>query len=123
MSQECMPSNPNLEHLGGQAHILLPTLPTGRPNLLLPTEETSMSAPMSIRYWRLLNDPGFSSPIANPTPPIISVEAFLDLTHQVQAQVGMMQTIVSHIPQLMQMLASQQPGAPQQAPQRVPQPP
>ncbi|RWV88087.1 hypothetical protein GW17_00049856 [Ensete ventricosum] len=88
MSQERLLSNPNLEHLSGQAHILLPTLPIGRPNSLLPTEETSVSAPMSIRYWRLLNDSGFSSPIANPAPPIISIEVFLDLTHQIDITIG-----------------------------------
>ncbi|RWW36996.1 hypothetical protein BHE74_00057942 [Ensete ventricosum] len=55
---------------------------------------------------------------------MVSTEAFLGLTHQVQALAGMMQTIIPHIPQLMQMLASHQLVAPWQAPQQgVPQSP
>ncbi|RWW60845.1 hypothetical protein BHE74_00032130 [Ensete ventricosum] len=78
--------------------------------------------PTPNRYWRLLNESGLSPPIVNPGPPPVSAEAFFDLTHQVQALAGMMQTIIPHIPQLMQMLASQQPSAPRQAPQQgVPQ--
>ncbi|RWV79081.1 hypothetical protein GW17_00059845 [Ensete ventricosum] len=65
-------------------------------------EETSVPAPTLNRYWKLLNDPGFSPPIANLDPPVVSTEAFLGLTHQVQNLTEMMQTIVPHIPQLMQ---------------------
>ncbi|RRT58221.1 hypothetical protein B296_00018420 [Ensete ventricosum] len=82
-------------------------------------EETSVPTPMLNRYWRLLNDPGFSPQIANPGPPIVSTEAFLSLTHQVQTLAGMMQIIVQHIPQLMQTLASQQPGGPHRSPTEV----
>ncbi|RWW50633.1 hypothetical protein BHE74_00043098 [Ensete ventricosum] len=57
MSQERPSTNPNLEHLGDQAHISLPTLQaTGLSSFLL-VEETSMPAPTPNRYWRLLNDP------------------------------------------------------------------
>ncbi|RRT65829.1 hypothetical protein B296_00040169 [Ensete ventricosum] len=122
MSQERPSTNPNLEHLDGQAHISLPTLQAWGSNLLLPAEETSSLVPTPNRYWRLLNDPGLSPPTTNPGPPPVSGEAFFYLTHQVQALAGMMQTIVPHIPQLMQMLASQQPSAHREAPQQgVPQ--
>ncbi|RRT39574.1 hypothetical protein B296_00045487 [Ensete ventricosum] len=116
MLQERPSSNPSLEHLGGQAHIPLPTLQTGGLNSLLPTKETSVPKPTPNRYWRILNDPRFSPPIANPEPLIVSAEVFLSLTHRVHTLVGLMQTIVPHTPQLMQTLASQQPGVPRQAP-------
>ncbi|RRT42710.1 hypothetical protein B296_00050773 [Ensete ventricosum] len=96
----------------------------GGPSSLPPAEETNVPAPMPNRYWRLFNDPGFSPPIVNPRSPMVSIEAFLCLTHQVQALARMMQTIIPHIPQLMQMLASHQLVAPWQAPQQgVPQSP
>ncbi|RZS04336.1 hypothetical protein BHM03_00034660 [Ensete ventricosum] len=46
-------------------------------------EEVIASAPTPNRYWRMLIDPGFSPLVANPGPPIVMVEAFLGLTHQV----------------------------------------
>ncbi|RWW32417.1 hypothetical protein GW17_00002920 [Ensete ventricosum] len=84
MSQEHLSTNPNLEHLGGQAHILLPTLQTGGPNPLLPTNQTSTPVPTPNGYWRLLNDPGFSPLTANLEPLPISAKAFFDLTRQAQ---------------------------------------
>ncbi|RZS19684.1 hypothetical protein BHM03_00052125 [Ensete ventricosum] len=107
MSQDRPSNNLSLEHLGDQAHIPLPTLQVGGPNSLLSMEEANVSVPTLNRYWSLLNNPKFSPQIANPGPPIIFVEAFLGLTRQVQALVKMMQNIVLHIPQFMQMLASQ----------------
>ncbi|RWV84344.1 hypothetical protein GW17_00053949, partial [Ensete ventricosum] len=46
-------------------------------------EEVIASAPTPNRYWRMLIDPEFSPLVANPGPPIVTVEAFLGLTHQV----------------------------------------
>ena len=40
--------------------------------------------------------------------PIVLAEAFLSLTHQVQALIGMMQTIIPLIPQLAQLTLSLQ---------------
>ncbi|RZR92052.1 hypothetical protein BHM03_00020295 [Ensete ventricosum] len=40
----------------------------------------------------MLTDPRFSPPIANLGLPIVTTEAFLGLTHQVQALAGMVQT-------------------------------
>ncbi|RWV78432.1 hypothetical protein GW17_00060608 [Ensete ventricosum] len=100
------------------------TKPPIEPSSFLPIEETSTPAPTSNRYWRLLNDPGFSPPVENPGPPPVSVEAFLGFTHQVQALAGMMQTIIPYIPQLVQML-SQHPGLPRQTfqPPNIPRQP
>ncbi|RWW08821.1 hypothetical protein GW17_00027718 [Ensete ventricosum] len=70
MSQERPPSNTNMENLGG-------------PNPLPQAEEVIMLAPTSNHYWRMLTDPGFPSLVMNPGPPIITAEAFLGLTHQV----------------------------------------
>ncbi|RWW25937.1 hypothetical protein GW17_00009700 [Ensete ventricosum] len=85
MSQERSPSNTNAEHLGG-------------PNPLPQAEEVIVSALTSNRYRRMLADPWFSPPVANPIPPITITEAFLGLTHQVQALAGMVQTIMPYLP-------------------------
>ncbi|RRT79598.1 hypothetical protein B296_00005182 [Ensete ventricosum] len=47
-----------------------------------------------------------------PGPPVVSIEAFLSLTQQVQTLAGMMQAIVLYIPQLAQVLAHQHLNAP-----------
>ncbi|XP_065035979.1 uncharacterized protein LOC135671747 [Musa acuminata AAA Group] len=52
-------------------------------------------AATSERYWRLFNDPGLSPPVANPGGPSpVPPEALYDLTHQVRALTGVMQTII-----------------------------
>ncbi|RWV87829.1 hypothetical protein BHE74_00049841 [Ensete ventricosum] len=69
------------------------------------------------RYWQLFNDPGFSPSAINPGPSVVMVEAFLGLTHQVQAMVGIMQANIPHIPQLVQQTMPLEPitqPAPQQ---------
>ncbi|RWW71270.1 hypothetical protein BHE74_00020992 [Ensete ventricosum] len=54
--------------------------------------------------------------------PVVSTEAFLGLTQQVQTLAGIIQAIVPYIPQLVQALAHQCPNAPRQTLQReVPQ--
>ncbi|RZR87688.1 hypothetical protein BHM03_00015133 [Ensete ventricosum] len=81
-----------------------------------------MAAPTPNHYWKLLNDPGFTPPAPNPGPPVVSTEAFLDLTQQGQMLAGMVQTIVAYIHQLAQVLAHQRPNAPRQMLQQgVPQ--
>ncbi|RWV99993.1 hypothetical protein GW17_00037067, partial [Ensete ventricosum] len=50
----------------------------------------------------MMIDPGFPSPASNPAPFVVTAEAFLGLTSQVQALAGMVQTIVPYLPQLMQ---------------------
>ncbi|RWW03023.1 hypothetical protein GW17_00033867 [Ensete ventricosum] len=59
----------------------------------------STPTPTPTRYWRLFNNPGLSFPRTSIRQSVVSAEAFLSLTHQVQALAGMMQTI---IPQLAQ---------------------
>ncbi|RWW44403.1 hypothetical protein BHE74_00049853 [Ensete ventricosum] len=86
--------------------------------------------PTPNRYWRLLNDPapapGLTPPPPNLGPPIVTTEAFLGLTQQVQTLAGMIEAIVPYIPQLAkalaQALAHQCPDAPRQTLQwEVPQ--
>ncbi|RRT39258.1 hypothetical protein B296_00058353, partial [Ensete ventricosum] len=72
-----------------------------KPNHPQPTEEVTATAPTPNRFWRMMTDPGFSSPVNNPAPFVVTTEAFLGLTSQVQALAGMVLTIVSHLPQLM----------------------
>ncbi|RZR84798.1 hypothetical protein BHM03_00011679 [Ensete ventricosum] len=60
-----------------------------------------------------MTDPGFTSPASNHAPFIVTVEAFLGHTSQVQALASMVQTIVSYLPQLIH-LATQQ-STPQMA--------
>ena len=50
------------------------------------------------RYWSLFNDLGLSPPGLTTGPSAVSPEAFLNLTKQVQAMAGMMQTLVPLIP-------------------------
>ncbi|RRT50665.1 hypothetical protein B296_00018672 [Ensete ventricosum] len=55
------------------------------PNHPQPTEEVTVAAPIPNRFWRMMTDPGFSSPASNPTPFVVTAEAFLGLTSHVQA--------------------------------------
>ncbi|RZS26450.1 hypothetical protein BHM03_00059787, partial [Ensete ventricosum] len=48
----------------------------------------------------MMTDPGFHSPASNPAPFIVTAEALLGLTSQVQALASMVQTIVRYLPQL-----------------------
>ncbi|RRT68223.1 hypothetical protein B296_00038482 [Ensete ventricosum] len=108
MLQEHPPSNGNAEHLRES-------------NSFPRTKELIASAPTPNRYWRMLTDLGFSPPVVNLGPPIVTTKAFLDLTQQVQALAGMVQTIVSYLPQLIQSITSQHPTS-QLAPLRVESP-
>ncbi|RWW86007.1 hypothetical protein BHE74_00005263 [Ensete ventricosum] len=69
------------------------------------------------KYWRLLNDPGLTYPVLYPSPQAVSAEAFLGLSHEVQALTGMIQAIIPHIPQLTQTMAP-----PQSEPHTQPKP-
>ncbi|RZS20764.1 hypothetical protein BHM03_00053318 [Ensete ventricosum] len=122
MSQECPTSNPNAEHPGGSIHVFPPTSqPVGQaPHT--PTEEASMILPTPNRYWRLFNDPrlappdpGLSPITPSLGPPVVTTEAFLGLTQQVQALIGMIEAIVPCIPQLAQAPTHQLPHVPRQA--------
>ncbi|RRT58839.1 hypothetical protein B296_00007995 [Ensete ventricosum] len=75
-------------------------------------EEVVAAMPTPSRFWRMMTDPGFPSPASNPTPPIVTTEAFLGLTSQVQALAGMVQTIISCLPQLVRSTVHQ-PAPPQ----------
>ncbi|RZR78003.1 hypothetical protein BHM03_00003223 [Ensete ventricosum] len=59
------------------------------PNHSQPMEEVTTAAPTPNRFWRMMTDPGFPSPASNPAPFVVTVEAFLGLTNQVQALAGM----------------------------------
>ncbi|RWV80764.1 hypothetical protein GW17_00057912 [Ensete ventricosum] len=59
-------------------------------------------------YWWFLNDLGLPPSVCNPSLSVVSLEAFLGLTHQVQALAEMIQSIIPHIPQLMQQPTPQQ---------------
>ncbi|RRT70390.1 hypothetical protein B296_00011781, partial [Ensete ventricosum] len=52
------------------------------PNHPQPTEEATVAVPTLNRFWRIMTDPGFPSPTSNPTPFVVTTEAFLDLTSQ-----------------------------------------
>ncbi|RWW56268.1 hypothetical protein BHE74_00037042 [Ensete ventricosum] len=87
MSQECPLGNSGAEH-------------HPEPNHSQPTEEVIAAAPTPNHFWRMMTDPGFPSPVSNPAPFVVTTEAFLGLTSQVQALASMVQTIVSYLPQL-----------------------
>ncbi|RWW51123.1 hypothetical protein BHE74_00042561 [Ensete ventricosum] len=86
------------------------------PNHPQPTEEAAAAVPTPNRFWRMMTDPGFPSPASNPASFVVTAEAFLGLTTQVQALAGMVQTIVPYLPQLMHSTAHQSapPAAPPQ---------
>ncbi|RWW79780.1 hypothetical protein BHE74_00011927, partial [Ensete ventricosum] len=48
-----------------------------------------------------------TTPVSNPVSFVVMAEAFLDLTNQVQALAGMVQTIVPYLPQLIQSVTPQ----------------
>ncbi|RRT75624.1 hypothetical protein B296_00013048, partial [Ensete ventricosum] len=50
-----------------------------------PAEEVAAAMPTPNRFWRMMTDPGFPSPASNPAPLMVTAEAFLGLTSQVQA--------------------------------------
>ncbi|RWW09042.1 hypothetical protein GW17_00027486 [Ensete ventricosum] len=70
-------------------------------------EEVPAAMPTPNRFWRMMTDPGFPSPASNPAPFMVTAEAFLGLTSQVQALAGMVQTIISYLPQLVHSAAHQ----------------
>ncbi|RZS04341.1 hypothetical protein BHM03_00034666 [Ensete ventricosum] len=94
MLQECPSGNSNAEH-----HMELNHPPQAK--------EVTTSGPTPNRFWRIMTDPGFPPPVSNPVPFVVTAEAFLCLTNQVQALVGMVQTIVPYLPQLMQSVTPQ----------------
>ncbi|RWW51549.1 hypothetical protein BHE74_00042096 [Ensete ventricosum] len=98
MSQERPSGNSGVEHQPEPSH----------PH---PTNEATVAVPTPNHFWRIMTDPGFPSPASNPASFVI-VEAFLGLTSQVQALAGMVQTIVSYLPQLVHSTAP--PTAPPQ---------
>ncbi|RRT67454.1 hypothetical protein B296_00015725, partial [Ensete ventricosum] len=75
-------------------------------------EEVAAAMPTPNRFWRMMTDPGFPSPASNPAPLMVTAEAFLGLTNQVQALTGMVQTIIPYLPQLVHSTAHQ-PAPPQ----------
>ncbi|RWW79040.1 hypothetical protein BHE74_00012691 [Ensete ventricosum] len=79
-----------------------------------PTEEATVTVPTPNHFWRMMTDPGFPSPASNPTSFMVTTEAFLGVTSQVQALAGMVQTIISYLPQLVHSMAHQ--SAPLAAP-------
>ncbi|RWW55948.1 hypothetical protein BHE74_00037371 [Ensete ventricosum] len=86
------------------------------PDYPRPTEEVAAAVPTPNRFWRMMTDPGFPSPASNPAPLMVTTEAFLGLTSQVQALAGMVQTIITYLPQLVHLMAHQSapPAAPPQ---------
>ncbi|RZS27137.1 hypothetical protein BHM03_00060566 [Ensete ventricosum] len=72
MSQERPSSNTNAEHR---------TEPNHPPQM----KEVTTSVPTPNHFWRMMTDPGFSPPVANPASSIVTVEAFLGLTNQSHA--------------------------------------
>ncbi|RZS06227.1 hypothetical protein BHM03_00036855 [Ensete ventricosum] len=87
MSQECLYGNSNAEHR---------TEPNHHPQ----AEEVTTSVPTPNCFWRMMTDPGFSLLVANPALSVVTSEAFLGLTNQVQALTSMVQTIVHYLLQL-----------------------
>ncbi|RZS02178.1 hypothetical protein BHM03_00032165 [Ensete ventricosum] len=74
------------------------------PNHPQPAEEVTTAGTTPNRFWRMMTDLGFPSPASNPALFVITAEAFLGLTNQVQALVGVVQTIVPYLPQLIQSI-------------------
>ncbi|RRT36675.1 hypothetical protein B296_00044710 [Ensete ventricosum] len=103
MSQECPFRNSGAEH-------------HSEPNHPQPTDEATIAVPTPNRFWRMMIDSGFPLPASNPAPLVVTAEAFLGLTSQVQALVGMVQTIVPYLPQLVHSTAHQ--SAPPTVPPR-----
>ncbi|URE23743.1 Retrotransposon protein [Musa troglodytarum] len=62
------------------------------------------------RYWRLFNDLGLSPHGNAPASSVVSLDAFLNLSRQVQALTGMIQTVVPLIPQLVCLVSPQVPS-------------
>ncbi|RRT74826.1 hypothetical protein B296_00029453 [Ensete ventricosum] len=85
-----------------------------------PTEKAAVALSTPNLFWRMMTDPGFPSPVSNPTPFMVTTEAFLGLTSQVQALTGMVQAIVSYLPQLVHSTAHQ--SAPAAAPPQTESP-
>ncbi|RZR72388.1 hypothetical protein BHM03_00013158 [Ensete ventricosum] len=81
-----------------------------------PAKEVAAAMPTPNHFWRMMTDPGFPSPASNPAPLMVTVEAFLGLTSQVQALAGMVQTIIPYLPQLVHSMALQ-PAPPAVPPQ------
>ncbi|RZR89895.1 hypothetical protein BHM03_00017706, partial [Ensete ventricosum] len=67
------------------------------------TDEATVVVPTPNHFWRMMTDPGFPSPASNLAPFVVTTEAFLGLTSQVQALAGMVQSIVPYLPQLPQV--------------------
>ncbi|RWW04023.1 hypothetical protein GW17_00032778 [Ensete ventricosum] len=76
MSQERPSGNLNAEH-------------RTEPNHPPQAKEVTTSGPTPNRFWRMMTGPGFPPPMSNPAPFVVTTEAFLDLTNQVQALAGM----------------------------------
>ncbi|KAJ8510676.1 hypothetical protein OPV22_001110 [Ensete ventricosum] len=114
--------NSSLTFLALEGGLMSPERPFGNsgmehhpePDHPRPTEEATIAVPMPNRFWRMMTDPGFPSPASNPASFMVTVEAFLGLTSQVQALAGMVQTIVPYLPQLAYSMAHQ--SAPPAAP-------
>ncbi|RZS28602.1 hypothetical protein BHM03_00062240 [Ensete ventricosum] len=60
-----------------------------KPNHSRPTEEVTTAALTPNHFWRMMTDLGFPSPASNPAPFVVTTDAFLDLTSQVQALADM----------------------------------
>ncbi|RRT40188.1 hypothetical protein B296_00029668 [Ensete ventricosum] len=85
-----------------------------------PTEEATTAVSTPNHFWRMMTDPGFPSPASNPASLMVTAEAFLGLTSQVQALAGMMQTVIPYLPQLVHSMAHQ--SAPPTAPPQMESP-
>ncbi|RRT32642.1 hypothetical protein B296_00043213 [Ensete ventricosum] len=85
-----------------------------------PTEEATAAVPTPNCFWRIMIDPGFPSPASNPVLLMVTTEAFLGLTSQVQALAGMVQTIIPYLPQLVHSMTHQ--SAPPAAPLQMESP-
>ncbi|RWW50420.1 hypothetical protein BHE74_00043355 [Ensete ventricosum] len=105
----------NQQCLLGRNELMLQERPFGNsgaehhpePNHPQPIEKAAAAVPAPNHFWRMMTDPGFPSPASNPAPFVVTTEAFLGHTTQVQALAGMMQTIVPYLPQLMHSTAHQ----------------
>ncbi|RRT31710.1 hypothetical protein B296_00044931 [Ensete ventricosum] len=114
VSSRQAPNSP-LTFLALEGELMSPECPFGdssmkhhpEPDHPRPTEEATVAVPTPNRFWRMMTDPGFPSPASNPASFMVTVEAFLGLTSQVQALAGMVQTIISYLPQLVHSMAHQ----------------
>ncbi|RWW16128.1 hypothetical protein GW17_00020009 [Ensete ventricosum] len=85
------------EHLTEETHMKHSVLSL-KGQASYPSQDRNVLSQTPSRYWKLFNDLGLSLLGGSVAQPAVSLEAFFSLTQQVQALIGMIQSIISLIP-------------------------